>query len=412
MHKLRLISINLFLVFLLTSTASAQLILGQYEDEAPARSWNTSGLVTAASMGFGGVPMAFSLDAASSLINPALLISGPRISILTNASAGKASFFRYGVVNTGVLETANRISSATYALDFIGTAIRAGRLAIGASLSLLETYSRPRTVGSESYSGETVYSLEFKQSGYLWNINLSAAYEISSRLSIGAGVNRVFGAYEKNLREDLFYNGNVITDEKTLDYRGFFVTAGLLFRPTGKFSLAVSARSPYQKRAEGVSLYRFQNSGTSTDVRIESSGESRFFQPAVFGVGAGYHLDQHWRFSLNMAYFNWSRYTVNYFEEERPRVFRNIIQVYGGLEYRRNIRLFGRIIDTPFRVGFCYDPQPVTAPSYNYLYLALSSGFNFGKLSLNLSLMLGGERSSGENLVGQRIALSLGYSID
>ena len=205
-------TIHLFLFLFFTSTASAQLILGQYEDEAPSRSWNSYGLVTAASMGFGGVPMAFSLDTASALVNPALMTSGPRISISTNASAAKASFFRYGVVNTGVLETTDRISHITYALDFVGASVRAGRLAIGCSLALLETYGRPNTVGSDTYSGETVYTLDFKQSGYLWNINLSAAYEVSSRLSLGVGVNRVFGAYEKNLREDLFYNGNVIID--------------------------------------------------------------------------------------------------------------------------------------------------------------------------------------------------------
>jgi hypothetical protein len=412
MHLLKQVFTVVFLIFTITFAAQAQMVLGQYEDEAPARTWNTFGLDTAAPCGFGGIPLVFQMDAASPIVNPALLTAGPRLSLSTNASLNKASFFRYGVVNTGVMATPDRVSSIVYALDFVGATLRSGRWGFGASLALLENYDRPRTKGDDSFYGTTTYAIDFKQTGALWNINLSAAYEISPAFSIGVGVNRVFGSYEKSLREDLFYNGNIITDEKNLKYRGFNLTAGLTFHPEGNFSFALSFRSPYWKRASGDSLYRFQNSGTSTDIKIESTAESRFFQPAIVALGAGYTLDQHWRFSLNLSYFGWSRYSTVYFGEDRPRDFRDILKVYGGLEYRRKIKLFGRRIDTPFRIGFCFDPQPVKDPKYDYLYLALSSGFLLGKLHIEISLMLGGERSSGERLAGQRISLSLGYFTD
>jgi hypothetical protein len=187
------------------------------------------------------------------------------------------------------------------------------------------------------------------------------------------------------------------------------LTSGLIFRPTAKLSLAVVTRSPYRKKAEGTSLYQFENAATFTDIRIESSASSRFDQPLIVGAGAGYSPQKNLRYSFNISYFNWSRYSVEYFEEKRIRDFRNSLKVYGGVEFLKDLRLFGRIVDAPFRVGFSYDPQPQKAPSYRYLYLTFSSGVDFGKLSTEIAIKLCTERSSGENLGGQHLALSLHY---
>lgn len=412
MVRFKFLSLLLLFLFFLNATASAQLVIGQYEDEAPVGTWNNFGFNTAAGIGFGGVPFALYLDNSSPLANPALLADGPLFSATTNVSSVRASFFRYGLVNTGVLTTQDTPRGRFYAFDFLGAGFRRGRWSIGASFAVLETYNRPRTIGKEEYLGETVYSLDFHQYGYLGNINLSAAFEISTKLVLGIGVNRVLGNFNKIIREDYFYNGNIIRDEQRLDFKGFYLTSGLLFRPTTKLSLALVARSPYKKKAQGSSLYQFENAGTFTDVRIDSSASSRFDQPLIIGAGAGYSPKKNLRYSFNISYFNWSRYAVEYFEENRTRDFRNSIKIYGGVEFSKDLRIFGRIADAPFRIGFCYDPQPVKTPSYRYLYLTFSSGVDFGKLIMEIAIMLGTERSSREDLGGQRLALSLHYIFD
>src|SRR5512136_1825422 len=81
--------------------ASAQLLLGQYEDEAPLGSWNLIGAPPAAAVGLGGALLARAWDPSVSLRNPALLTSLPRLSASVSASYGGASLFKYALVNTG-----------------------------------------------------------------------------------------------------------------------------------------------------------------------------------------------------------------------------------------------------------------------------------------------------------------------
>ncbi len=76
MKKKRLLSLSITLLLLwlfLLSPAWSQLVLGQYEDEAPLRSWNQYGFLGATSLAVGGTRFAFATDCSTSLANPSLL---------------------------------------------------------------------------------------------------------------------------------------------------------------------------------------------------------------------------------------------------------------------------------------------------------------------------------------------------
>jgi len=65
-------------VFVLSSIpAKAQLIIGQYEDEAPFRTWNTFGIQSASAVGMGEAQFALVADSSASVINPARLTANP-----------------------------------------------------------------------------------------------------------------------------------------------------------------------------------------------------------------------------------------------------------------------------------------------------------------------------------------------
>ena len=85
-------------------SASAQLVVGQYEDEAPLGTWNSFGAPSAPSVGLGGTQFAWAWDVSASLANPALLLSLPQLAASLSGSYGTASMFRYALVNTGPVE--------------------------------------------------------------------------------------------------------------------------------------------------------------------------------------------------------------------------------------------------------------------------------------------------------------------
>jgi len=92
----------------------SQLIIGQYQDEASFRSWNNLGIASASSLGMGEVIYAFGLDCSASLSNPALLPLLPKISLAAHISFNSSSFYKYSLINTGVVSTNQNIDLKIY----------------------------------------------------------------------------------------------------------------------------------------------------------------------------------------------------------------------------------------------------------------------------------------------------------
>src|SRR4030042_1490867 len=106
------------------SASPAQLVIGQYEDEAPLRTWNTFGLATASSIGRGETMLALADDCSAALSNPALLAGLPKFTLSLNGSYSRSTLFRYSIVNTGVLVSEGNLGIGLFALDFGGLSYR------------------------------------------------------------------------------------------------------------------------------------------------------------------------------------------------------------------------------------------------------------------------------------------------
>jgi hypothetical protein len=407
-HSRLVAAIALVLAFF-PASSWAQLILGQYEDEAPFRTWNILGIPTAPSLGMGEARFALAYDSSAALTNPALLTSIPAASVTINGSYSTASFDKYSIVNTGVIFTEKNSSIGVYTLDFAGFSAKYKDWALAISAGLLEQYDRPRLKPEYEYQGQIVYTLDFEQDGILRNYNISLARKFFGRLALGVGVNFVSGWIEKNIQEDYLYDGVRITDYKKNEFKGFYLNGGIALDITDTLTAAAIFRTPYSKESDSESSLSFTIPEANTDIRIEAAAANTFHMPLILGVGFDYRLSQALRVASDVSFFNWSSYSVEYYDEELERAFTNIIKIGGGLEYLSSLNIFGQVVLMPLRIGMIYDPQPMKEPSSHYLYYTLGIGFYWRGLRLDTGTCFGNEKGSGQDLIGRRFSVSLSF---
>lgn len=404
--------IGRFIVFgilLVPLSLWGQMTLGQYQNEAPVRTWNIWGLCTASSLGMGETQLSSVSDCSASLKNPALLNSLSGLTLTVNGSLTRAAFFKYGLVNTGVLSTSDNIYLLLYAADFAGVSLNHKGWAFSLSASLLETYSRPSTESSYPYQGKTYYTLNYTQGGTLNNFHFSISRKLHQRVSLGVGFNYVTGSMDKHIEEKWIQTNISITDQKSHDFRGFYLNGGLLWSPSSKLNLGAVIRTPYAKKTNSESLLRYHSPSGSTDIQIKATGENNYHQPLILGTGFTYIFSDGLKVSSEMNYFKWSSYQIDYFGEELDRDFKDVLKINSGMEYLQQLSLFQRTFSLPLRLGFIYDPQPMKDPASHYIYITLGTGIRWRNLSLNVGAMVGKEVGSGDQLSAQKAALSFNY---
>lgn len=391
---------------LLAGPVSAQLVLGQYEDEAPLGTWNVFGAPSAQAVGMGGAQFARASDAAASLANPALLLTLPRLSVSVSGSYAIASLFRFSLVNTGVVQSTGNPTAAVYGVDGGGVAVRRGNWAFAVVAAAPESYGRPAIA-----VGSAAYELRFKQTGYLRLWHAGVARRLPGGWSLGLGMNYAAGRLDRTTVERAADSVRTvtITDDKHETYRGLGFNAGLTW-DTGKgLTAGLVLRTPFTKKGTGRSLLRYEVPAAGTDIRIDAEAGNAYRQPWIVGAGLSWKISDVWALAADVAWFGWSRYSVTYFEEPLSRTFRDIVRAGAGVEYLAPAPIFGRSARIPFRLGFTSDPQPVTSVRSSYLGLTFGTGLALRALAVDLSGSFGQERGSGRSLKSGRIVLTVRY---
>jgi hypothetical protein len=403
----------LLLAFLgmLPATSSAQLVLGQYEDEAPLRSWNTFGLTVASSLGRGETQLALAEDGSAALANPALLPSLPKFSVILNGSYSNTSLFRFSVVNTGVLATESNPTIGLSSLDFAGISYGDKGWAFALTVALIESYDRPGIAAQSVFEGRPYYSLSFEQSGFLRNFNLAVARKVGRHFQVGLGFNLVQGELSRKVIDQDFDADITISQTVDQSLSGFYLNGGLLARISQRLDLALVFRASYNKKAESRSQYRYQAPGGGTDILIEAASDDRSRQPWAAGVGIRYGVSSHFLVLGDLIYFVWSKYRATLFGENERRDFRNSFRAGAGVEYSLGIRLFGRAAAIPLRLGISYDRQPMRNPGSAYTNVSFGLGVRWKMLDLECGGLVGRESGPGHSLKISRIASSLGIRL-
>ena len=402
----------LFLIVIsFPGTAFSQLVLGQYEDEAPVRTWNKLGISTASSLSMGNTLFTLASDCSVALTNPALLTRLSRFTFTISSSYSTASLFKYSIVNTGVLATEKNQSVDLYAIDFLGASMSFNGWALALNFGILEHYDRP-AIESRYVEGEILFhQMNFRQKGELKSINLALSREISKGVSLGFGINYVTGNFEKSIIEELYWLDITISDEKNQDIDGFYFNGGLVADLSDRLTISAMFRTPYERKADSKSLLRYYSPQGNTDIKIEASANSIYKQPLALGLGLSYKLMNNFLMVSEFSFFNWSKYEVNFFGEDMKRKFKNTVRISAGLEYSSSFRMFNKEGKVPLRLGLCYDPQPMKEPNSYYLIFSLGTGLHWENFSLDLGVHTGGETGSGDELTSRRVMLSLGFRI-
>jgi len=392
---------------LLPSLALSQVVTGQYEDEAPMRTWNNLGILTAPAVAMGETQFAIARDCSAALTNPALLSRLPKFSVTINGSLNRASFFRYSLINTGAITTAENIALRVYSWDYAGLSYAFRGWSVALSLALTEYYHRPGVLARATFEGQTYQTLEFGQEGTLRILNFSFARKISSRLALGLGFNFLRGYNDKFVEDKDLFSQVTISDSVKNDFSGFFLNGGLVFDAAEKLTLGLLFRTPYTKKSDSRSERRFLSPAAS--ISSDAAAENTFKQPLVIGAGVCYWFSGNFCVASDLSFFNWRNYEVTAFEEELKRTFKNVLKFGAGLEYRGSIRLFGKEAGMPLRAGFSFDPQPIREPGTSYAYVSLGTGLHLGRFSLDLAALIGEENGSGNDLSAQKFVVSVSY---
>ena len=401
-----LILLAVFLLYL-PNPVWPQLVVGQYEDEAPMRTWNNIGVITTPAVSMGETQFTLARDCSVSLTNPALLSRLPKFTITVNGVLNRASFFRYSLVNTGALTSQDNIPIIVYALDYLGASYSFKGWTVALNFAILEYYYRPGVHLQTTYEGQIYQTLNFNQDGVLSTINFSLARKISDRFSLGLGLNLVGGWLEKTVDENFVFDDFILEDTVKHDFTGFYVNGGIVYDVTDRLTLGAMFRTPYTKKSDSESQRLYRSSLVT--ISSDATAKNTYKQPLVLGIGASYQFSKNFLLASDLTYFNWSNYEVFSFDEKLTRNFKNILKISAGAEYWGSFRLFGKPVKAPLRIGFTYDPQPIKEPNVHYLYLTFGTGFHVGRFSVDLGAMLGKEYGSGDNLSAQKLVVTINY---
>ena len=390
-------------------SSPAQVVIGQYEDEAPLRSWNSFGLATASAIGRGETMLAFADDCSAALSNPALLAGLPDFTLGLNGAYSQTMLYRYSIVNTGVLASDKNLGIGQFALDFAGVSFRLKGWTFALTAALSEIYDRPRVFVESTYAGAPYSSLLFDQSGFLRTINLAVARRIGRRFQVGLGFNFAQGDLERTVEDDYIQDGITISHRTSQSFSGFYLNGGLLAHVTDRLDLAVVFRTAYDKKSESGSNFRYQAPAAGTDILIQAASEDIYRQPWAAGLGARYELTPRFRLLGDFFYFHWSDYSVSYFGESMSRDFGPAFKAAVGGEYTAPVRLFKKEASVPLRFGLVYDQQPMRDPQSAYALLSFGAGLHFHTIRLDVGGQFGSESGSSRSLDVMRISLSLGF---
>lgn len=393
--------------------ASGQLKIGQYEDEAPFRTWNAFPFTAASALGRAGTSFTLAADPSAALANPALLPLLPRFSVLVDGAFQTATFNKYGLVNTGIFTTQGNLDQNLTGLDFAGLSVRLGTWAFALSVSEAESYARPQALYEESdRSGRPAYLLQWSQTGSLRVLNFGIGRMLGGGFSLGLGVNYAVGSLRREYVEQIYGPGGYrISDAVTQDFKGVYLNGGLLWAPTSKFRVAAVFKTPYAKKSQGRSTLAYTAPDGPTDIAITAASEDTSRQPLVVGLGVSWDLLPNLVLAVEASFHNWSAYSLKEFGEDRDRAFRDVVKAGLGLEFRQQITLFGARLDIPSRIGIIYDPQPMKDPSSAYEDITLGTGFAGKHVRLDVGALIGREWGSGAGLAARRIAISLGFQL-
>lgn len=248
----------------------------------------------------------------------------------------------------------------------------------------------------------------------MFTIAPALAFKVHEMISIGASLNINFGVFgikthagDKELGVDL---GQY---EESLNGWGFGATFGLLFKPSKKFSLGITVRTPSKISFSGdaeISNISFigmipGNPLYGAEIPTESTVDRNVHWPWWIAIGVAVKPLEGLTLTGDLQWTQWSTIDVmestygDFFwslivEKERPLHWENVLQIRLGAEYIYK--------GLAFRCGYYWDPSPAPDKTMNVLlpsfdFHALTAGFGYSldglMIEFGVEYLMGKERN-------------------
>ncbi|MHB8833274.1 MAG: OmpP1/FadL family transporter [Desulfobacteria bacterium] len=229
-------------------------------------------------------------------------------------------------------------------------------------------------------------------------VNPTIAFKVNEFLSVGAGVDYMYGKVKYNKTPVLPFGSFKTALEGTGDAWGY--NFGLLLKPSKNLKVGFNYRSPFHlqfkdgdfKASDNTSVFPFPYSVALPMGETKASGKIEL--PATAALGVAYTLDR-LTLSADADWTFWSSYkelkitnaSVPSYSSTARKDWKDVVALRLGAEYRVTDPL-------ALRAGFVYDPTPVPAdtmgpelPDATRLNYMAGAGYKVGPWTIDGALM-------------------------
>ena len=233
-------------------------------------------------------------------------------------------------------------------------------------------------------------------------VNPTIAFKVNDILSIGAGIDWMYGKAELAKTPVVPGVGNLYNLDLEGDGNTWGYNFGLLLKPTPNLRIGANYRSPFKLKIKNGdvtisntnSLYGVVPAlGTAPS---NTKGSATIAMPATFALGAAYTIgkltveaDADWTFwhSFVSLPITIQDNVATLFSTNNPKNWEDVVALRLGAEYRVTDPL-------ALRVGFVYDPTPVPAstmgpelPDATRLNYMVGAGYKVGAWTIDGAFM-------------------------
>ena len=352
------------------------LIAITYSVKAEGYAVNVQG---AKQIGMGHVGVALNWDASSMQFNPGALATLNAKYSLAMGGSLVWSETDYNSLSSAFKssKTDNPISTPFY---LYGSAKLTDKFVVG--LAVYTPFGSSNVWG-DNWSGKYLVQDISLKSIY---IQPTISYKLNDWISIGAGLNIVYGEFELNKAFPILPNptlppsatnpiiadGGAELSGNTIKY-GY--NLGVFLQPTEKLNIGISYRSKVDielDNSEGEGEFSFPSTVSPVLVTGYKAGgvtDGTFTAtlplPASLNVGLAYQIDEKWLVSADVNFVQWNVYkTLEFVSEDatalnskNTRAWDNSMTYRIGAQYSANEKL-------DLRVGFYYDETPTNDKYY------------------------------------------------
>ncbi len=246
-------------------------------------------------------------------------------------------------------------------------------------------------------------------------VNPTAAWKVNDVLSVGAGIDFMYGKAKLQKAGVVFLgppvnNLNIFQLDLDGDGTAWGYNLGLLLTPSKNLKIGAAYRSRFQLEIKDGDTKVFDINGTVPFVppgpftaaqvfggpTYTTKGTTTINMPATFALGVAYTLDRltleadaDWTFwsTFHSLTIDIAGNTPLLPDSNSPKNWKNVVALNVGAEYR--------VIDPlALRLGFRYDPTPVPAatmgpelPDANRLHYCAGAGYKVSNWTIDVAYM-------------------------